>query len=402
MVCAVILGILFGGGCLACAGIAIWGAMDEGTVRKCVGGILCPILFVLFLCIPFSFHQIETGEVAVVKTMGKVSGTRDAGIHFDFWMTNKYEKYDTKTQGFDLTAITFSKDAQQMDLAVNIQYTVDVEKVAQITEQYGSLSTLDTKVQSVAEGAVKTSLSTYSAMEVIEKRADATSKVEVEVRKALKDKYFVDVKQVTLKNIDFSDAFEAQVELKMIAEQEKLQAEFEKEKAIINAERDLEVAKREAEAKLYAAEQDAEAKKTIADAEAYATTVKVAKLANQFGAAIKPIYKQVKEQAVNEDGTPKYELNDKGQPDNSKPVYVKNTDGTYKLVEDKTQIIGYDVTWPTDTDNKTKNLVVEYLKYLEYLATWNGELPNVVTNSNGSILVQPETGTTPETGTNNG
>jgi regulator of protease activity HflC (stomatin/prohibitin superfamily) len=78
---------------------------------------------------------------------------------------------------------------------------------------------------------------------------------------------------VVVTDITFSEAFENTVEDKMIAEQEKLKAEYEKEKAIIQAEQQLEVAKKEAEAQLEKAKKEAESKELIAEADAKALQI---------------------------------------------------------------------------------------------------------------------------------
>lgn len=370
MVWAVILGILFGVGMLVCAGIAIWGAMDEGTVRKCVGGIFAPILFILFLCIPFSFHQVDAGEVAVVKHMGDVSGVRTAGTYFDFWMTEKYERYDAKVQTLEITDSAYSKDAQTMDIQMTVQYQIDTAKVKEIAVNYGNLEALSNRIRSVAIEKTKSVLSSHRAMNetnnpdsdngIIENREKVGQEVTRVVTDAL-DGYYILVNTVALTNIDFSDAFEATVEQKMIAEQEQLKAQYEKEKAIIKAEQDLEVAKKAADAALYQANKDAEAKKAIALAEAVATSSKIAKLAESLG----------------------YDVTEQTS------VLNKGTD------DEQTVITGYVITWPKDADNKVddsgKTLILEYLKYLEYLATWNGELPNVVAGDNSLELLIPST-----------
>lgn len=377
MVYAVILGILFGGGCIACIGIAIWGAMDEGTVRKCVGGILSPILFILFLCIPFSFHVVDTGEVAVVKHMGSVDNGKirtEAGTYFDFWMTDSYTKYDAKVQTLDIVDSAYSKDAQTMDIQMTVQYSVNAttDDLTRIAKEYGSLDALSNRIRSVAIEKTKDVLSKHKAMNdetdkngIIENRGAVGEEVTTAVKNALKG-YYVTVNTVVLTNIDFTDAFEKIVEEKMIAEQEKLKAQYEKEKAIIKAEQDLEVAKKDAEAKLYAAQQDAEAKKAIALAEAVSASSKIAKLAESLGYTVE-----------------------------EQTSAIKTGTG-----EEQKVITGYVITWDKNgtEDTEGKKLLLEYLKYLEYLATWNGELPNVVAGDNSLELLIPQTTATDKTG----
>ena len=71
-------------------------------------------------------------------------------------------------------------------------------------------------------------------MEIIETRSSISPTVENTIKAAVNEEYCVDIVAVVLTNIDFSDAFEKTVEDKMIAEQEKLKAQYEKETAIVN------------------------------------------------------------------------------------------------------------------------------------------------------------------------
>lgn len=364
MVYAVILGILFGVGALACAGVAIWGAMDEGTARKCVGGILSPILFVLFLCIPFSFHQVDAGEVAVVKHMGTVSNVRTAGTYFDFWMTEKYERYDAKVQNMDIVSQAYSADGQTMDISMTIQYQIDQSKVKDIAIQYGNLDAVANKLEKVAIERAKATLSKQSAMKIIETRATVSPEVEKAIKEAVDGSYYVTVNTAVLTNIDFTDAFEATVEQKMIAEQQKLQADYENQKQIaaakaaaeiaeVEAKAKIEVAKAEAEAKIEAARGNADAQKKIADAEAYTAQIKIVELARSLG------YEVVAD------------------------TYVKDEDG-----KDTAEVASYKVKWGEGEEAEaSKKVLLAYLQYLEYLATWDGELPQIVTGADGSFLI---------------
>ena len=126
-------------------------------------------------------------------------------------------------------------------------------------------------------------------MNIIETRSTISPLVEDTIKAAVNEEYCVDIVAVVLTNIDFSDAFEKTVEDKMIAEQEKLKAEYEKETAIVNAEKELEVAKLEAQAKLEKAKADAEAQIEVARAEAEAVKLKSIEVARALGFVINEI-----------------------------------------------------------------------------------------------------------------
>ena len=372
MIIGLVVGVLFL--LLAAGGIAltaIASSKKRGSPKylKWIGLGTAAVFGVLFIFIPFSIHTVDTGEVAVVKHLGKATVVRTPGTYFDFWMTEEYASYDAKVQNLEMDANTYSKDAQTMDIAMVVQYSIKQERALNIAEQYGTLSALGNRIASIAEATTKSTLSAYSAMEIIENRAQISVEVESEVKDAIDDTFFVNIEKVVLTNIDFSDAFEQTVEDKMIAEQEKLKAEYEKETALVKAEQELEVAKLNAEARIAEAEGDAEARLLIAQAEANAIKAKSIEIARALGFAILE--------------TPVYEQNAAGENVQTGTEYA------------------IDFTGKSDAQIA---LITEYLKYIEYLEAWNGELPDtVVTGEGGSfILPLPGSGTASENGESGG
>ena len=312
-----------------------------GTIIVLVS-VVCLVLF------PSSFHTVEAGQIAVVKHLGEAKNVRTAGTYFDFWITEKYELYDAKVQNMDIKTQAYSKDAQTMSIAMNVQYKIDDSKVIDIANQYGTIDLLANRIESIATEKAKATLSSYSAMNIIETRSTISPLVEETIKSAVNEEYCVDIVAVVLTNIDFSDAFEKTVEDKMIAEQEKLKAEYEKETAIVNAEKELEVAKLQAQAKLEKAKADAEAQIEVARAEAQAVKLKSIEVARALGF-------------------------------NIKELEITDADGVVTSVE-------YEIDFEGKTDDEIK-LITEYLKYIEYLSKWNGELPGVVAGDSASIMI---------------
>lgn len=343
---AVILGILFGAlalaGITACIALTVIMTEDDGNgikVKKnwrlvsIISGIVGLILFIF---IPFSFHQVNAGEVAVVKHLGEAKNVRTAGTHFDFWMTESYDVYDAKVQNLPVVTQAYSNDAQTMDIEMTVQYQIDTFKVIDIANTYGSLDILNNRIESVAVDAMKTVMAGSTADEIIQNRAEVSKNVTESIMLRIDSSYYVTVKTAVLTDIGFTDAYEQAVEAQMIAEREK-------EAAITKAEQELEVAKREAQAKIEQAQGEAEAQKALAEAEAYSASVKIVQLANTLG----------------------YEV-------------------TESTADDGTTI--YDISWPSDDD---KQIVLNYIQYLEYLSKWNGELPNVVGDGTGIMITIP-------------
>lgn len=315
---------------------------------KVIGGVAGALFTILFICIPFSIHQIDAGEVAVVKVWGEAKEVKGAGMHYDFWLSHKYEKYDAKVQQVVVETQAYSSDGQTMDIELVIQY--QITDALNISINYGGLNMLENRIETVATEKMKSVLSQKSAMKIIETRQTISPEVETSIRTAITDDYYVDITNVVLTDIGFTDTFEKVIEDKMVAEQQKLQAEYEKEKAIIQAEQALEVARLDAEAKLATAEGEAKALEAIAKAEANATKLKSIEVARMLG----------------------FEITETEIKDENEVVIA----------------IEYNINFEGKSANEIK-VISDYLKYIEYLSVWNGSLPEVVTSGNGANILIP-------------
>ena len=166
-----VIGIIIGLVLIALAVAAFIGCYfcyDNGNgVGAGLLGTVGALLVLAIVIVPFSFHTIETGERAVVKNMGKITHTRDAGTNFDLWFINKYEFYDLKEQKVDIETSAYSSDAQTMELSMSFQYQIVPEKVIEIATQYGSLEVLESRIQSIVIEKTKAVLSSYKAMDII-------------------------------------------------------------------------------------------------------------------------------------------------------------------------------------------------------------------------------------------
>lgn len=248
---------------VVCVGASLVFSDNGNPIASVISGILAFALFIAFVLVPFSFHTVSSGEVAVVKHLGKIEDVKTAGTHYDLWFINKYVTYDTKVQDFEVFTAAYSSDAQPMEIAMTIQYQILSDKVVDIATQYGKLDILQNRIESVAIERVKAVLSAHKAMDIIAKRATISPDVEEAIKELIGDEYYVNVTTVVLDNIDFSDAFEQAVEDKMIAEQAKLKADYENEKKVANAQAQIDIAKAEAESKMIAAEAEAAANEIV-------------------------------------------------------------------------------------------------------------------------------------------
>lgn len=337
---------------LALIGFGFWAGMSfyqnseekskSKKIQGFIGTILSITMLIVLILVPASIHQVEAGQVAVVKIWGDAKEVRTSGIYFDNWISHKYEIYDAKVQQTTITTQTYSSDGQTMDIELVVQYQIQSENALMIAKNYGGLDMLQGRIETVSIEKMKSVLSQKSAMIIIETRATVSPLVEASIRNSITSDYYVNITTVVLTDISFTDAFEKTVEDKMIAEQEQLKAQYEKEKAIIQAEQALEVAKLNAQAKLAEAEGNANALRETAKAEADAIKLKSIETARMMGFTI--IETQLEDE------------------------------------------IEYTIDFTNKTDEEIK-VIADYIKYIEYLNVWNGELPTVISDSGTTIMI---------------
>ncbi len=389
----------------------------------------------LVITIPGSFHQVEAGTYAVVKQVGKIVDVKSPGTYFDFYMTKKYEIYDATVQQVKINTESYSKDGQTMKLELYLQYTIQLDKLILkdekgniiqtegIAGKFGSLASLQTRIEAQCIEKTKAVMSDAPAMTIIQERANYSKKVSEDVTAALKEGFYVNVQDVVLTNIDFTDEFEKSVEDKVVAEQQK-------QASITKAEAELEVATLSAKKKIEEAHGAAESQKIIAQASAEAATYKIVELAKVIGYKVtsKYNYKTTITESVYNDSelsklektetTIKMNVNEDNSDivdlENEHPELVKTTvkiektEGKDEWTKIERSTILYSKEYSIDITKMNGELVTlkdgesyasvfnklveSYLQYLAYLEQWNGELPQVVAGDDAMSIIVPGKG----------
>ncbi|MDE6585380.1 MAG: prohibitin family protein [Clostridia bacterium] len=350
---AVFIAMMVAGGAMLFVGyFKKWrggGARSKAVAPVAVG--LFAAGLIMLILIPASFHTVDAGSVAVVKQMGVITDVEGPGTYFDFYLTRKYEEYDAKVQQVEIRMDAYTSDAQSMDVSMVVQFQIRQDNVEEIALNYGGLVALTNRIQSVAIERTKATLSKYQAEKLIEERNTISPTVETEISKAIGDKYYVTFNSAVLTDITFSDAFEAAVEAKMMAQQEKLQAQYENEKKKEQADTALYVAEQDAKALVAKAQAQADAQVASARAEAEAIMLKSVEIARMLGYTVTENTATVTDENGGESTVTTYE-------------------------------IAYD-------ENHTGADIAEYMKYIEYLSVWDGKLPQVVTGDSGFMITVP-------------
>lgn len=228
--------------------------------------IVAVVALLLLIAGASAFTIVPAGHAGVIVTLGKVNErVLDEGMHFKAPFVQQVVMMNNKIQKTEVEANSVSKDLQTISSSVAINYHITKDASAEIYQNIGEQYS-DTVLQPAIQEAVKAVTAQYTAEELITKR----SAVGEEIGETLSEKvseYGILIDKFNIVNFDFSAEFNAAIEQKQVAEQNKLRAETEKEQQIIEAEAAAKqktiAAEAEAEAILKKAEAEAEANEKI-------------------------------------------------------------------------------------------------------------------------------------------
>ena len=236
----------------------------EKMVKVLIGIGVAVVLLIILLCA--SITSVPVGSTGVVIRFGSTTGqTMTDGWHFKVPFIESVVDISNKVMKTDVAADSISRDLQAITSNISINYHLAAENSADIYKRVG-LTYEDTLLQPAIQEAVKAVMAKYSAEELITNRSVVSSEISEEIRTKI-GVYGIIIDEFNLTNFSFSQEFDAAIEAKQIAEQDKIKAATEKEKKTIEAEA-------AAAEKTIAAEAEAEAIKTKAEAEAEAIKTK--------------------------------------------------------------------------------------------------------------------------------
>ncbi len=222
---------------------------------------ILPLLLIIGGCV----STIPAGHTGVLVTFGRVEDKVLAeGVNFKL-PYQQVVRMDNRVQKHNFEMEAFSSDIQQTSISGSVNFTVDKNQ-SQFLYQNVGINYFDTVIYPRVLENVKLVFSAYSAEGLVEKRTILSDSVE-EYLVADMQRYGIQIIEVNIENIDFTDTFTDAVEAKQVAQQNKLTTQTEQEAAII-------IAQAEADKKVIAANAEAETAKIAADAEAYAVKVK--------------------------------------------------------------------------------------------------------------------------------
>lgn len=153
------------------------------------------------------------------------------------WVTAVDIYYATET--FEDVIPSFSSDQLEMEIEVLVRWSLDTEKIRDLYNNYPNLNYKETAIESIMQETIRLITKNYTALETIEFRNIVRDQVETAVLQELNTEPSLAGAlvrfELDLKNIGYPDKYTSAIEDKLVAEQQKIQAAFEREKILILA-----------------------------------------------------------------------------------------------------------------------------------------------------------------------
>jgi prohibitin 1 len=205
------------------------------TPRPSQKTLIWILLSIIVLWLFFaSTVAIGTGKIAVMTRFGKVTGQElGEGFHFKNPL-DRANEYDIKVLKEETEAAAASKDLQDVNSTLVVNYRLEAGKISEIHQTVGPFykeKLIDPAVQEVFKGAT----AKYDATQLITDRSSVKGDAFAELVNRL-GRYGIIVQDLSITNFGFSPEFTNAIESKQVAAQEAERARFNLDKANLDAQ----------------------------------------------------------------------------------------------------------------------------------------------------------------------
>lgn len=225
-----------------------------------------------------TWYTIDQGTRGVILRNGAIIGVAQPGLGFKLPLIDSVQKISVQTHVETFERMhTYSKDQQPAELKISVNYRVAADKVAELYSQFGSVEgALARVVRPHVNQQTKVVFGGYTAVSAIQDRGKLNAEVADAIQEAVKGPILIE--SVQIENIDYSKAYEASIEQRMLAEVEvqKLRQNADREK--VQAEITVTQATARANAVRAQAQAEADAIRLKGEAEASAIRARAAAL----------------------------------------------------------------------------------------------------------------------------
>ncbi|MCW2763442.1 MAG: mitochondrial prohibitin complex protein 1 [Marmoricola sp.] len=193
------------------------------------------VVAIIILLIALCVRVVGVGQVGVKTRLGKVVGQYNSGVVLKLpWPLERLYKFDIKTQKDQAEVAAASSDLQDVNATIVTNYHIDNSKVGNLFTTVGT-EYKDRIIDPAIQESFKATTAQYAVGDLVTKRSELKSKSLTVLKSRLAQRGIV-VEDISITNLAFSPSFTRAIEQKQVAEQQAQQAQFNLQKAQIDAQ----------------------------------------------------------------------------------------------------------------------------------------------------------------------
>ncbi|TET19494.1 hypothetical protein E3J74_06335 [Candidatus Bathyarchaeota archaeon] len=204
--------------------------------------VLLVVLLIFAVIFPLTMLvRVDVGHaVILVDPLSKSIGDPMLGPAFALkapWVSAVDIYY--ATDSYETTVPCFSSDQLEMQIEVLVRWSLNTDKIRDLYSNYPNMNYKETAIESILEETMRLVTKGYTALETIELREvvrneiEATVLVELQAESSLAGTLMH--LEFDLKNIGYPEKYTSAIEDKLVTEQQRIQAGFERERILILA-----------------------------------------------------------------------------------------------------------------------------------------------------------------------
>jgi len=219
--------------------------MKASAILALVAIVLVAVLFssAMFVNVPVGYALIVVDPLTksvggpVLGPTWYIKAPWVQGVQI-YYALDSYAMWDGA--GADEAAVKcFSRDQLEMKIDVMVRWTLDSTRLVDLYRSYPNLDWKKRTISSIARESMRFVTANFTAVETVEKRALIAASMRDEIWRRLTSEPSlmgaIFSLEFDLRNIALPASYTASIEAKLVAEQQKLQAEFQREKILILA-----------------------------------------------------------------------------------------------------------------------------------------------------------------------
>lgn len=211
--------------------------VDTNNTKFKIGTVVSIIVFLaVLLSMPVmgAWTTVSAGYVGVVTRLGAVNRVANPGFVWKIPIIESVHKMETRTQLEQVDAQSASKDLQQVQATIALNYHLRGQNAVDVYQNIGT-EYKERIIGPAMQEAFKAATAQFTASDLIGKREAVKNQTFQELKDRL-EKYNIVVDDFNTVNFKFSDEFDVAIEQKTVAQQNQEKAQIEAETALIKAQ----------------------------------------------------------------------------------------------------------------------------------------------------------------------